>query len=143
MEAQEASGRHRDPSGGLTSDGGAVRRTSDCVERSSEAAISVERLGHGLEGRRGAASTVCRGRGGAHFIGLRGCGEEASRPAAVEYKSPSASNELRGRGGGATSFQWGSDGGRAALQFGSPHAEEGATSGGARRGNAGRASGGG
>jgi hypothetical protein len=62
-----------------------VRRTSDCVERSSEAVISVERLGRGLEGRRGAASAVCRGRSGAHFIGPRGCGEEASRPAAVEY----------------------------------------------------------
>jgi hypothetical protein len=41
-----------------------------------------------------------------------------------------------------TSFQWGSDGGRAALQFGSPHVEEGAASGGARRGNVGRAGGG-
>jgi hypothetical protein len=42
-----------------------------------------------------------------------------------------------------TSFQWGSDGSRAALRFGSPHMEEGVTSGGARHGNVGRAGGGG
>jgi hypothetical protein len=32
-------------------------------------------------------------------------------------------NELRGRGGRATSFQWRSDGGPAALWFGSPRAD--------------------
>jgi hypothetical protein len=41
------------------------------------------------------------------------------------------------------SFQWVSDGGRAALRFGSPHTEEGVASDGARHGNAGRAGGGG
>jgi hypothetical protein len=39
------------------------------------------------------------------------------------------------------SFQWGSDGGRAALRFGSPRVEEGVARGGARRGNAGLAGG--
>jgi hypothetical protein len=61
----------------------------------------------------------------------------------VGFQSPSVSNEFRGRGGGVTSFQWGSDGSRAALRFGSPHMEEGVTSGGARHGNVGRAGGGG
>jgi hypothetical protein len=41
------------------------------------------------------------------------------------------------------SFQWGSDGGRAALRFGSPCVEEGVASDDARRGNADRAGGGG
>jgi hypothetical protein len=41
--------------------------------------------GHGEERRRGAASVVQRGRGGAHFIGPRGGGEEARRPVAVEF----------------------------------------------------------
>jgi hypothetical protein len=41
-KAREASGRRGDPSGGLTSDGGAVKRTSDDGERSSAAAIGVE-----------------------------------------------------------------------------------------------------
>jgi hypothetical protein len=62
-----------------------VRRTSDGGERSSAAAISVERLGRILEGRRGDASVVWRGGGGAHFIGLGGGGEEVMRPVAVEY----------------------------------------------------------
>jgi hypothetical protein len=61
----------------------------------------------------------------------------------MEFSSPLDSNELRGRGGGVTSLQWGSDGGRAAFSFGSPRAEEGMTSGGALRGNAGWAGGGG
>jgi hypothetical protein len=50
-EAREASGRHGDPSGGLTSDGGAVRRTSDGGERSSAAVIGVERLGARIGGK--------------------------------------------------------------------------------------------
>jgi hypothetical protein len=50
-EAREASGRRGDPSGGLTSDGGAVRRTSDGGERSSAAAIGVERLGARIGGK--------------------------------------------------------------------------------------------
>jgi hypothetical protein len=54
-----------------------VRRTSDGGERSSAAAIGVERLGARIKGRRGAASAVWRGGGGAHFIGLGGGGEEA------------------------------------------------------------------
>jgi hypothetical protein len=83
-------------------------------------------------------SAVWRGGGGAHFIGPGGGGEEARRPAAMEYYSPSVLNELRGRGGGATSFQWGSDGGRAAPWFGSPRAEEGAARGGTQCSNAGR-----
>jgi hypothetical protein len=78
-----------------------------------------------------------------HFIGLGSGGEEARRPVAMEYESPLVLNELRGRGGRATSFQWGSDGGWAALRFGSPRAEEGTASGGTRCGNAGWASGGG
>jgi hypothetical protein len=41
--------------------------------------------GRGEERRRGAASVVQRGRGGAHFIGPRGGGEEARRSAAVEF----------------------------------------------------------
>jgi hypothetical protein len=80
-EAREASGRRGDPSGGLTSDGGAVRRTRDGGERSSVATIGVERLG----ARRGVASAVWRGGGGVHFIGPGGDGEEARRAAAVEY----------------------------------------------------------
>ena len=50
-EAREASGRHGDPSGGLTSDGGAVTRTSDAGERSSAAVIGVERLGARIGGK--------------------------------------------------------------------------------------------
>jgi hypothetical protein len=73
---------------------------------------------------------------GVHFIGSGGGGEEARRPTVVEFQSPSVLNELRGRGGGATSFQWGNDGNRAALRFGSPHTEEGTASDGARHGNA-------
>jgi hypothetical protein len=41
------------------------------------------------------------------------------------------------------SFQWGSDGGRAALRFGSSRVEEGTASSGTQRGNSGRAGGGG
>jgi hypothetical protein len=50
-EAREASGRHGDPSGGVTSDGGAVRWTSDGGERSSAVVISVERLGARIGGK--------------------------------------------------------------------------------------------
>jgi hypothetical protein len=50
-EAQEASERHGDPSGGLTSDRGAVRRTRDGGEQSSAAVISVERLGARIGGK--------------------------------------------------------------------------------------------
>jgi hypothetical protein len=67
IEAREASRRRGDPRGWLTSDGGAVRRTSDGGERSSATAIGVERLGVRIEGRRGAASMVWRGRGGGAF----------------------------------------------------------------------------
>jgi hypothetical protein len=48
-------------------------------------ALGVERLGARNEGRRGAASVVWRGGGGAHFIGPGGGGEEGRRPAAVEF----------------------------------------------------------
>jgi hypothetical protein len=65
--AQEASELRGDPSGGLTSDRGAVRQTGDGGERSSAAAIGVERLG------------------GAHFTGPGGGAEEVRRPVAVEY----------------------------------------------------------
>jgi hypothetical protein len=44
-----------------------VRRTSDGGERSSAAAIGVERLGAQIKGRRGAASAVWRGGGGGAF----------------------------------------------------------------------------
>jgi hypothetical protein len=64
MEAREAAGRRGDPSGRLPTDGGAVRRTSDGGERSSVAAIGVERLGARIEGRRGVASAMWRGGGG-------------------------------------------------------------------------------
>jgi hypothetical protein len=57
-EAWEARGRRGDPSGGLTSDRGAVRRTSDGGEQSLAAAIGVERLGVQIKGRRGAASAA-------------------------------------------------------------------------------------
>jgi hypothetical protein len=50
-EAREASGRREDPSGGLTSDGGVMRRTYDSGERSSMAAIGVERLGARIGGK--------------------------------------------------------------------------------------------
>jgi hypothetical protein len=50
-KAREASGRHGDPSGGLISDRGAVRQTSDGGERSSAAVISVERLGARIGGK--------------------------------------------------------------------------------------------
>jgi hypothetical protein len=51
VEAQEASGRRGDPSGGLTSNGGAVRRTSDGGEQSSTVVIGVERLGARIGGK--------------------------------------------------------------------------------------------
>jgi hypothetical protein len=54
-EAREARGRRGDPCGGLTSDGGAVRRASGVGERSLATALCVERLGARNEGRRGAA----------------------------------------------------------------------------------------
>jgi hypothetical protein len=98
-----------------------VRRTSDSGERSSVAVIGLERLGAQIEGRRGAACAMWRGGGGGAFY-------RAGR---------------RWRGGGATSFLWGSDGGRAALRYGSPRAEEGTASGGAQHGNAGQVGGGG
>jgi hypothetical protein len=88
------------------------------------------------------ASVVWRGGGGGTFYrtGRRWRGGEEAGGGGVII--PIGLNELRGRGGRATLFQWGSDGSWAALQFGSPQAEEGAASGGARRGNAGRAGGG-
>jgi hypothetical protein len=58
MEAREARGRCGGPSGGLTSNGKAVGRTSDGGERSSAAVIGVERLGARIEGRRGVVSVV-------------------------------------------------------------------------------------
>jgi hypothetical protein len=64
VEAREARGRRGGPSGGLTSNREAVRRTSDGGERSSAAVIGVERLGARIEGRRGAVSVVWRGGGG-------------------------------------------------------------------------------
>jgi hypothetical protein len=67
VEAREARGQRGDPSGGLTSNGEAVRRTSDGGERSSAAVIGVSRLGAQIEGRRGAASVVWRGGGGGTF----------------------------------------------------------------------------
>jgi hypothetical protein len=64
-EAGEASGRCRDPIGGLTSDGGTVRRTGDGGERSLVAAIDVKRLGARIGGkdRSGECSVERRRRG--------------------------------------------------------------------------------
>jgi hypothetical protein len=86
---------------------------------------------------------VWRGGGGGTFyrIGRRWRGGEEAGGGGVLI--PIGLNELRGTGGRATLFQWGSDGGWTALQFGSLQAEEGVASGGARHGNAGRAVGGG
>jgi hypothetical protein len=55
-----------------------VRWTSDGGERRSAAAISVERLGARIDGRRGAASEVWRGGGGGAFyrVGWRWRGGE-------------------------------------------------------------------
>jgi hypothetical protein len=68
VEAQEASGRRGDPSGGLTSNGGAVRRTSDGGEQSSTVSNELR----GTDWREGEER---RAR----------CGEEARRSAVVEY----------------------------------------------------------
>jgi hypothetical protein len=54
-------------------------------EEMAAVVLSVGDWGRGEERRRGAASVVQRGRGGAHFIGPRGGGEEVRRPAAVEF----------------------------------------------------------
>ncbi len=77
-EAREASGRHGDPSGGLTSDGGAVRRTSDGGERSSAAVIGVERLGARIGGkeRRGERGVERRRRVAFYRTGRRWRGGE-------------------------------------------------------------------
>jgi hypothetical protein len=55
-----------------------VKRTSDGGERSSVAAIGVERLGVQINGRRGAVSTVWRGggRGAFYRVGRRWRGGE-------------------------------------------------------------------
>jgi hypothetical protein len=77
-EAREASGRHGDPSGRLTSDVGAVRRTSDGGERSSAAVISVERLGAWIGGkeRRGERGVEGRRRVAFYWTGRRWRGGE-------------------------------------------------------------------
>jgi hypothetical protein len=77
-EAREASGRHEDPSGGLTLDGGAVRRTSDGGERSSVAVINVERLGAQIGGkeRRGERGVERRRRVAFYRTGRRWRGGE-------------------------------------------------------------------
>jgi hypothetical protein len=59
-----------------------VRRTGDGGERSSATAIGLERLGARIGGKE--RSGVERWRR-AHFIGPGGGGEEARRPAVVEY----------------------------------------------------------
>jgi hypothetical protein len=53
-----------------------VRRTSDGGEQRSAAAIGVERLGARIEGRRGAARAVWRGRGAFYGAGRRWRGGE-------------------------------------------------------------------
>jgi hypothetical protein len=77
-EAWEASGRRGDPSGELTSDGGAVRRTSDGGERSSVAAICVELLGVWIGGkeRSGECGVERRRRGAFYRAGRRWRGGE-------------------------------------------------------------------
>ena len=52
MEAREARGRRGDPSGGLTSGGGVVRRSSGSGEPNSVVALSV-RGARGEEVKRG------------------------------------------------------------------------------------------
>jgi hypothetical protein len=107
------------------------------------AVIGVERLGARIGGKeRSGERGVERQRRGAFYrVGRRWRGGEKAGSDGVLI--PSVSNEVRGRGDGVTSLQWGSDGGRAALRFGSPRVEEGAASGGTRRGNSGWAGGGG
>jgi hypothetical protein len=77
-EAREASRRHGDPSGGLTSDGGGVRRTSNGGERSSAAVIGVERLGAWIGGkeRRGERGVERRRRVAFYRTGRRWRGGE-------------------------------------------------------------------
>jgi hypothetical protein len=143
VEALVVRGQHGNPSGGLTLGGEAARWASGGGEQSTAAVIGVERLGARIGGKeRSGERGVERQRRGAFYrVGRRWRGGEKAGSDGVLI--PSVSNEVRGRGGGVTSLQWGSDGGRAALRFGSPRVEEGAASGGTRRGNSGWAGGGG